>query len=203
VGEREVVIAVEALAPAHMDRFARLFEAASSPCYCRYWHFTGVKNDWLDRCAHRPEENLAEQTEAVRLGDASARGLVAIDRDAGDAVVGWMKLAPHEAVPKLTRLPVYRALASEPGSWVVGCFLIDPSRRRDGIARALLRAAEEHVCAWGGRVLLGYPRRSTETLHDEEAWQGPERLFVELGYTPIHDVPPYPVYRKVVAAGTT
>ena len=193
------MIEVEAFSPAHVDRFARLFEAASSPCYCRYWHFTGVKNDWLDRCAHRPEENLDEQAQAVRAGDDSARGLVAIDRSSEGAVVGWMKLAPLEAVPKLTRLPVYRALPSEPGSWAIGCFLIDPRHRREGIARALLRAAEEHVAAWGGRVLLGYPRRSSEPLHDEEAWQGPERLFVELGYAPIHDVPPYPVYRKVVS----
>jgi len=203
VGGRAFVIEVEAFSPAHVDRFAKLFEAASSPCYCRYWHFTGTKNDWLDRCAHRPEENLAEQAEAVRRGDASARGLVAVDRDAGDAVVGWMKLAPHESVPKLTGLPVYRALLAEPGTWTVGCFLVHPGERREGIARALLAAAESHVHAWGGRVLLGYPRRSTEPLHDEEAWQGPERLFVELGFTPIHDVPPYPVYRKVVVPGMT
>jgi GNAT superfamily N-acetyltransferase len=203
VGRRAFVIEVEPFAPAHVDRFARLFEAASSSCFCRYWHFTGTKNDWLDRCAHRPEENLAEQAAAVRAGDASARGLVAVDRAAGDAIVGWMKLAPHEAVPKLTSLPVYRGLAAEPATWTIGCFLVHPGERREGVARALLRAAEQHVHAWGGRVLLGYPRRSSEPLHDEEAWQGPERLFVELGYTAIHDVPPYPVYRKVVVSGAT
>lgn len=197
------MIEVESFSPAHVDRFAKLFEAASSSCFCRYWHFTGTKNDWLDRCANRPEENLAEQAAAVRAADGSARGLVAVDRDAGDAVVGWMKLSPHESVPKLTRLPVYRALAAEPGTWVVGCFLVDPGKRREGAARALLRAAEEHVGAWGGRFLLGHPRRSSEPLHDEEAWQGPERLFIELGYTPIHDVAPYPVYRKVVAPADT
>jgi GNAT superfamily N-acetyltransferase len=197
------VIDVEAFAPTHLDRFAALFEAASSACFCRYWHFTGTKNEWLDRCANRPEENLAEQAAAVRAGDDSARGLVALDRAASDAVVGWMKLSPREAVPKLTSLPVYRGLAGEPGAWTIGCFLVHPARRHEGVARALLAAAEVHVAAWGGRVILGHPRRSTEPLHDEEAWQGPERLFVELGYVPIHDVPPYPVYRKVVAPGNT
>ncbi len=197
------MIEVESFSPAHLDRFAKLFATASSSCFCRYWHFTGTKNDWLDRCAHRPEENLAEQSAAAREADGSARGLVAVDHAAGDAVVGWMKLSPHESVLKLTSLPVYRALTAEPGSWVVGCFLVSPGMRREGVARALLQAAESHVSAWGGRFLLGHPRRSNEPLHDEEAWQGPEKLFLELGYTPIHDVAPYPVYRKVVAGAAT
>ncbi len=197
------MIEIEVFGPSHIHQFAALFEAASSSCYCRYWHFTGTKNEWLDRCAHRPEENLAEQSAALGAGDPSARGLVAIDRAAGDAVVGWMKLAPHESVPKLTSLPVYRTLTAEPGTWAVGCFLVHPGERREGVARALLQAAEAHVRAWGGRFLLGHPRRSAEPLHDEEAWQGPERLFVELGYTPVHDVSPYPVYRKVVVPAAT
>ena len=197
------MIEVESFTHAHLDRFAKLFEAASSACFCRYWHFTGTKNDWLDRCAHRPEDNLAEQSAAAREAEGSARGLVAVDHAAGDAIVGWMKLAPHESVPKLMSLPVYRQLPAEPGSWVVGCFLVSPGMRREGVARALLRAAETHVGAWGGRFLLGHPRRSSEPLHDEEAWRGPEKLFLELGYTPIHDVAPYPVYRKVVARAAT
>lgn len=193
-------IVVEPLAEKHLAGFAKLFEAASSSCFCRYWHFTGTKNDWLERCAIRPEENLAEQREAVARGDASASGLVALDQG---VVVGWMKVAPRESLPKLTSLPVYRQLVAEPGTWTIGCFVVDPSARRRGVARALVQNAELYVAARGGRLIEGHPRRSTEPLHDEEAWQGPERLFVELGFTAIHDVSPYPVYRKVVARPTT
>ena len=193
-------IVVEALREEHLAGFAKLFEAASSSCFCRYWHFTGTKNEWLDRCANRPEENLAEQREAVARGDRSAGGLVALR---GAEVVGWMKLAPRESLPKLTSLPVYRQLVAEPGTWTIGCFVVDPAARRHGVARALVRAAESYVGAHGGRAIEAHPRRSTEPLHDEEAWQGPERLFVELGFTAIHDVSPYPVYRKVVARPTT
>jgi ribosomal protein S18 acetylase RimI-like enzyme len=189
-------IVVEPLAERHLAGFAKLFEAASSSCFCRYWHFTGTKNDWLDRCANRPEENLAEQTDAVVRGDVSASGLVAL---VDGAVVGWMKLAPRESVPKLTGLPVYRQLVAEPGTWTIGCFVVDPAARRRGIARALVQGAEAHVAARGGLAIEAHPRRSTEPLHDEEAWQGPERVFVELGFSAIHDVSPYPVYRKVVS----
>ena len=193
-------IVVEPLAEKHLAGFAKLFEATSSSCFCRYWHFTGTKNDWLDRCANRPEENLAEQADAVARGDVSASGLVAIE---DGAVVGWMKLAPRESLPKLTSLPVYRQLVGEPGTWTIGCFVVDPSARRRGVARALVQNAETYVAAQGGRLIEAHPRRSTEPLHDEEAWQGPEQLFRELGFAVIHDVSPYPVYRKVVARPTT
>lgn len=191
-------IHVEPFAPEHVEGFAKLFEGASSSCFCRYWHFTGVKNDWLDRCANRPEENLAEQADAVARGDLSARGLVALDRDRADAIVGWMKIAPRETLPKLTRLPVYKSLIGEPGTWTIGCFLVAPEARHRGVARALVAAAEPQVRVWGGKFIEAHPRRSSTPIHDEEAWQGPERLFMELGYVPVHDVAPYPVYRKVI-----
>ena len=87
----QIVPLTEALLP----RLLAFFEASASTCYCRYWHFTGTKNDWLDRCANRPEENAAELAAAVRAADPGARGLLAID-DRGD-VVGWMKLTPRSA----------------------------------------------------------------------------------------------------------
>ncbi|HSO40969.1 MAG TPA: GNAT family N-acetyltransferase [Labilithrix sp.] len=189
------MIAVERFAPRHLDGFGALFEAASSSCFCRYWHFTGTKNEWLDRCAHRPEENLAEQAAASRAGEPSASGLVALDEG---TVVGWMKVAPREALPKLTSLPVYRHLPFEPGTWSIGCFVVHPASRRRGVARALVQGAVDQVPAWGGRFLEGHPRRSEAPLYDEEAWQGPERIFLELGFSAIHDQGPYPVYRKVL-----
>jgi hypothetical protein len=191
------VIVVEPFGVQHLDGFRELFDAASSPCFCRYWHFTGTKNEWLDRCANRAEENLAEQAEALRKDDLSARGLVALE-DA--AIVGWMKVAPRETMPKLTSLPVYRNVPFEEGTWSIGCLLVHPAAGGRGGARARGRAGATHVLAWGGRVLEGHPRRSEAPLYDEEAWQGPERVFLELGFEPVHDVRPYPVYRKLLLA---
>ncbi len=191
---------VEPLSEAHLENFRALFEAASAPCFCRYWHATGTKNDWLDRCANRPEENFAEQAAAVRAGDPSAIGLVARN-DAG--VVGWIKVAPRTAVPKITGLPVYRTLPFEEGTWVIGCFLVHPSWRRHGVARALVEGAEVHVARCGGRFIEAHPRRSDVPLHDEEAFRGPEELFLARDYAAVHDVSPYPVYRKVLTPRIT
>lgn len=192
---------VAPLDAALFPRWAALFEAAHSPCYCRYWHFTGNKNDWLARAVDGGSANRAEQKAAIAEGGPAASGLVAIDTSSNEEpVVGWMKLAPRAALPKLRGLSVYRAhdLGSDEGVFSVGCFLVHPAYRRRGVARALLGAAPAFVRARGGTSIEAYPRRSREELHDEEALMGYESLFVELGFIPFGGEAPYPVLRRSV-----
>jgi GNAT superfamily N-acetyltransferase len=201
------VIRVEALparapsdATSQLRAFAELFEACACTCFCRWWHFEGTKNDWLARAANEPHANRDEHARLAREGDPRAGGLLALD---GETAVGWMKLTPRAAVPKLRRLPVYRGLdlGDDAGVWGVGCFLVRPDRRGQGVARALLVAADAHVRAAGGLAIEAYPRRSAETMHAEEAWMGPEKLFLECGFEPVEapvglGAAPYPVLRK-------
>ena len=192
---------VEPFGPEHLAGFRALFESAGSGCFCRYWHFTGTKNEWLARSAHTPEVNDAEMSAAVAAHDDSARGLVALD-DARD-VVGWMKLTPRAAVPKLTSLVPYRDVPALPGTWSIGCFLVSPTARRHGVAHALVEGAVKYLPTWGGHVLEAYPRHSEAPLYDEEAWQGPESLFVRLGFEVAHAAQQYPMYRKVLPSSGT
>lgn len=186
---------VEPLSEANLPALLALFEAAHSSCFCRYWHFTGNKNEWLDRCAHRPEENAAELTAAVRAGDPSARGLVALE---DGRAIGWLKLTPRTAVPKLRSLPVYRSLdlGDEHTTYSIGCMLVHPELRRRGVARALIEAAPAAAKSWGGAAVEAYPRRAEYALSDEEAWQGPESAFRATGFAVVHETPPYPVLRR-------
>lgn len=191
----EVTLIVEAVSPRWIPELLALFERAAIPCYCRFWHFTGNKNEWLERCAFRPEENANELRAAVESGEET--GLIARD---GDRVVGWMKLAKRARLPKLRRLAVYRSLdlGDEETTFSVGCFVVDPERRRQGVARALVAGAPAVARSYGAKAIEGYPRHSDAPLYDEEAWQGPERVFMENGFEAVHAVPPYPVYRKVL-----
>lgn len=191
-------VRVEAVTEAHLRSLNALFESSSSACFCRWWHFQGTKNDWLDRCANRPEENAADLAEAVRAGATAARGLVALDDT--NAVLGWMKLTARSDVPKLRSLPVYRnlALGDDTKTFSIGCLLVHPDARGRGIARALVEAAPAFARAWGADAVEAYPRRSAEPLHPEEAWQGPEHVFLAAGFDVAHDTPPYPIYRKLV-----
>ena len=186
---------IEAITPARTPALLALFERASISCYCRYWHFAGTKNDWLARCAFEPETNAKELADAIASGEET--GLVAIE---DDLVVGWMKLARRSRLSKLRKQGAYRALdlGDEETTFSVACFVIDPARRRQGVARDLVAHAPSVAKAYGARAIEAYPRRSDAPLYDEEAWQGPERIFLENGFEAVHDVAPYPVYRKVL-----
>jgi GNAT superfamily N-acetyltransferase len=186
-----------------------LFPRCGSPCYCHYWHFEGKKNDWLERCALRPEENRDAQLALVRSGAPEARGLVAMDDavEPGEAI-GWMKLAPRARLPKLRLQGAYRPLdlGSDDGIWSIGCLLVRPDRRHHGVARALIDAATRHAMAWGrpespARAIEAYPRGDTPgrgRLHDEEAWVGTQELFESCGFVRIAGEPAYPVMRKTL-----
>lgn len=190
-------ITIAALEPRYFAGWARLFEACSSSCFCRYWHFEKDKNAWLERCAFTPDDNRAEQVAAAADDAPGARGLIAL---AGDAVVGWMKLAPRAALPKLRRLNVYRAhdLGDDVGVYSIGCVLVDPAHRGQGVARALVHAAPAIVRGWGGTAVEAYPRTSTEPLHPEEAWMGPRAIFLAEGFVKVGGEAPYEVLRRVL-----
>jgi GNAT superfamily N-acetyltransferase len=192
---------VEPATSAHFDRLTTLFEACSSTCFCRYWHFGGTKNDWLTRCALSPDENKNELQAALEASSNSARGLVAIDSTAENKpIVGWMKLAPAASLPKLQKLPVYRASAGRDSENVfsIGCFLVHPDYRKRGVARALVEAAPEMVGAWGGEAIEAYPHSIDRQMHDEEAWMGPASIFFGAGFRMIAGENPYPVLRREI-----
>lgn len=172
---------VRRAAPADHAALAALFERDHSPCYCRYWHFTGTNKEWEARCALEPEKNRAEM---------EPEGLIALD---GEVVVGWMKLVPQPTLHKLLMRSPYRHLET-PNVWSIGCFLVDPSHRRRGVARALVSAAIELAPTLGIQTLEAYPR-VFEGMHEGEQWMGPIAMFEALGFRVFRDQPQYPVLR--------
>lgn len=199
-------LAVSWLRPEHAEAWSALFVRAECPCFCRWWHFEGDKNAWLDRCANRPHENRDEQLALLARAAparAAAGALIAHYMHRGALeIVGHMKLAPRALLPKLRNRPVHKRLdlGSDDGVWSVGCVLVDPRWRGKGVARLLLRAAPELVRAEGGVAIEGYPRRSSEALRDDEVWMGPEGLYASEGFVEIGGDGPYPVLRKVVTS---
>jgi GNAT superfamily N-acetyltransferase len=185
---------VEPLSESNADAWAALFERSGSPCFCRWWHFTGTKNEWLARCAEHPELNRDEQRALVARRAPEAAGLVAID---GGVAIGWMKLVPRVRLPKLLNLGPYRSLPRDLDEpvWSIGCFLVDPARRHHGVASALIRGSFDHVRAQGGTAIEAYPRRTDHQLHDEEAWMGTASLFARHGFVEVAGEGPYPVMR--------
>lgn len=197
----ETTYEVVAAGPCHADGLAALFHAAGSPCFCRFWHFTGTNNDWLDRCANAPGENERELREALASGSPEARGVVAIERATG-TLAGWMKVAPVPALKKAYDRRLYRNLpcfeGDRAGVFAIGCFLVHPEHRKRALSTALVRGAVEIAPSWGARALEAFPRRPKEPVRDDELWTGPMGAFERNGFEEVHAFEPYPVLRRAL-----
>lgn len=185
---------VRAVTAADFAALADLFTRDHSPCHCRYWHFTGTNKEWEARCAFEPEKNRAELHDALNAGSDEARGVIALD---GPRIVGWMKLTPRRVLTKLLARSPYKNLDEPPQLFAIGCFLIDPERRRSGVARALLEGGIGLAKGWGAKFIEAYPRLA-ENVHDAEHFMGPPSLFASLGFEIVRDQPQYPVMRRAL-----
>jgi GNAT superfamily N-acetyltransferase len=196
-----------AAGPPHEEGLIALFGASSSPCYCRFWHFEATNNAWLERCAVAPEENRAELVSALREGSVEARGVVALaGGGSGEAteVVGWLKVAPVEAMRKVYERRLYKNLpcfaGDRAGVFVIGCALVHPAYRRRGVGYALVEGAVRIAPSWGARALEAFPRRPKEAVSDEELWTGPVSVFTRSGFVEVNAFEPYPVLRRELEA---
>ncbi len=190
------MIEVVPLAPKHLDALSDLFRACECPCFCQYWHFTGDKNAWLERCATSPHLNEAALRADVVRGEARSMGLVALGEE---RAVGWMKLAPRAVLTKLRTRPVYRALdlGDDDGVLCIGCMLVRPDARRTGVARALVLAATRMAHDRGVRAIEAYPHVPPDagTRAPEQLWMGPRDLLASLGFQRVAGEDAYPVFR--------
>lgn len=189
---------VEAATPAHFEGLAALFEAAGSPCFCRFWHFAGDNNAWLDRCYNAVGENRAEFESALRAGSDEARGIVASDEHG--AIVGWLKVAPVAVMKKAYARRLYRNLpcfeGDRTGVFTIGCAMVHPAHRHRGVATALVAGAVRIAPSWGARALEAFPRRPKEPVSDDELWTGPMGVYEKNGFVEVHTFEPYPVLRR-------
>lgn len=185
----------------HAEALAALFESNGFGCFCRFWHFGGTSREWMERCFTGPETSRAEMQEALRQGSPEMWGLVA--ENAAGQVVGWLKAAPANVVPKLYNQRLYKGLpcfgGDRTGVFSIGCMLVREDMRRQGIARSLLRELIARAPSWGARALEAFPR-SDPDLSDAALQGGPLALLSEAGFRVVHDFFPYPVLRLDLGA---
>jgi GNAT superfamily N-acetyltransferase len=137
-------------------------------CYCTFFH----------RPPRIPaEEARLRPTRREQAADLIERGLMRGYLAYGDdgQVLGWCNVNAKTAFMRLEpHVPGDEAVAA------VVCFVIDPERRRQGIARALLERAIEDAGRRGFRAIEAYPssRARTEAGH----YHGPLALYESLGF---------------------
>lgn len=186
-------LAVRRASPSDHAALLGFFEAAGSRCYCHYHDFRGDGRAWQASLVENSEGHAAALLEGLASGAITA--LLALD---GERVVGWMRFGPPGQNRQYGQR-VYRDLPclSGPRERVASayCFLVDPTLRRRGVARALLGELVLAAGRFGFETIEGLPRGPGGAL-DEEFWTGPLSLFEELGFAVVHDFAPYPVVRR-------
>ena len=183
--------------PEHASGLVALFERSGVGCFCRYWHFTGDKNAWQERCAFSPETNRDQMVSALGEGSDEMRGVVALSTGS-DEVVGWLKVSPAHALRKLYDQRPYRGLPVLGGDlsevFTVGCALVDPAFRRKKVASQMIEHAVQVARDAGARAIDAFPFEAPEP-DDALLWMGPSGAFRQAGWSEIARIGPYPVLR--------
>ena len=191
--------------PEHIEGLEKLFHAAGSPCFCRFWHFTGTNNEWLDICANAPRENADAFARALADRNDEARGIVALhdDGDSAPHVVGWLKVAPAAVMRKAYERRFYKQLpvlaGDREGVFLIACALVHPAFRKRGVAKALVGAAVTLAPSLGASVLEALPYRPNASVMDEALWMGPMGAYHAHGFVEVGGLDTYPVLRKSLA----
>lgn len=143
---------------------------------------------------HYPPEvraaRLRAQTRCGRRNADTTSGLVAYR---GDEAVGWCAIEPRPNYIGLLR--VYRVPwegraedKGDPGIWAVTCFFVRAGFRRQGISRALAKAAVDFARERGARALEGYPMvvGKGQDIPWGELHVGSRSIFAAAGFTEIN-----------------
>jgi GNAT superfamily N-acetyltransferase len=139
-----------------------------SGCYCQCFYEDHRVVNWATRsgaqnraCAKR------------RLAQGEMRGVLAYREG---RVVGWCNAAPRPLLHALDEEP----LADAETVGTILCFLVAPSARGQGIARALLAAACEQLAAEGLQRVQANPRPNAASPGAHHF--GPLSLYLSAGF---------------------
>jgi GNAT superfamily N-acetyltransferase len=170
------MIQVKPLSPERLADFLKFFDGTAfsdnprwSSCYCQCFYEDHSVIKWSERTA---SENRALACE--RIQGRSMQGYLAYS---DGSPVGWCNAAPRHLLHALDDEPT-------PDAEHVGaiiCFLVEPSQRGHGIARALLDAACDGMRQQGLRIAEGNPR--VDTSSSAENHFGPLGLYLSAGFT--------------------
>jgi GNAT superfamily N-acetyltransferase len=156
------------------DDLAQLFgpSGAYSGCWCMWWRVKGSQFS-----ANGNSGNRAAMQSIVARDEVP--GLLAY---AEGAPVGWISLGPREAFGRLQRSPLLKPIDAQ-AVWSIVCFFIHRDHRNQGVAIALITAAEDYARAHGARILEAYPIDTGGSTKDQAAiFTGTAAMFRRAGY---------------------
>jgi ribosomal protein S18 acetylase RimI-like enzyme len=195
-------IVITPLRPEQSGDFLRFFDHergvafADNPqwakCYCHYYQVPKSIR-WASLSA--PQNRTAMQ---ARIEVGEMEGFLAYD---GGEVVGWVNAQPRHKLPhcfaRLGISPTPLACAPFEAAAIV-CFVIVPTQRRRGIARALLRGAIESLAARGFKLVDAFPFKSGDSERAADHYHGPLPIFLDAGFSVLSEHKDLTVVRKLL-----
>ncbi|MBF0407578.1 MAG: GNAT family N-acetyltransferase [Candidatus Riflebacteria bacterium] len=155
----------------------KLFGAkgACGGCWCMSWRIQkGVKWDEF-----KGEKAREAQKELVLKGES--KGILAYH---DSEPVGWLSFGKRSEYDKLNRAP---SLACDDCQevWSIPCFFVQRNFRNKGVATKMLLSAVEAIAKHGGKIIEGYPSKSTMKSKQPDAftWTGSMSLFLKAGFS--------------------
>jgi GNAT superfamily N-acetyltransferase len=179
--------------PVTRDRWADLVEmfdrSIVRTCFCMYYRKTGSGTG-------PGGENRAAMKALVDGG--TVPGLIGYE---DDVPVAWVSLGPREEYPKLARSPVMKPVDDRP-VWSIVCFFVAREARGRGLARRMLRAAQDYARSNGARLLEAYPVDKDEPSHPDFMFFGAKSMYDRAGFREVaRRKPTRPVVRKTLRPG--
>jgi GNAT superfamily N-acetyltransferase len=171
------------------DDLERLFgpNGAYSNCWCAWWILSN--KEWNASTPATRRELLQGL-----VADGAEPGLLAyLDGEP----VGWCAVGPRERYARMMspRSKTYRPLDDLP-SWVINCFFIARSSRRQRVASALLTAAVDYAFAHGAERIDAYPTDpGTQKANSFNLYVGYLPAFLAAGFVEVGRVGNRPVVR--------
>ena len=169
------IAAVKALDAATLPDFLAFFDSAAfadNPkwafCYCQFLYVDHNIVDWKSQTLTENRAAACDRVTADRM-----RGHLAY---ADGRVVGWCSAAPRFMMNSFDDEPDPEA----DSIGVIGCFVVDKVYRRQGIARALLRAACDAFVEQGLTYAHAFAQPNAAT--DSENHFGPLAMYVSEGF---------------------
>lgn len=170
------------LTPDRADLFMGLFDGegfADNPewagCYCRCYHFDDSMGEWneTDGATNRPAA-------CGLIADGTMRGWLAVE---GGRAIGWLNAARKDSYAAFRDDDMPGKPGDETG--MITCFLVAPSARGQGVARALLQRAIAAFREDGLKWVEGKPPRHAEG--PARNYHGPLKLFVDERFAIVGD----------------
>lgn len=172
-------VTIKRLSSASEEEFYRVH--AEGPCHCVAW--------WVPSWEGWSERSAAENATLRRsLFEANVHDGYLIYR--GGALAGWCQAWKRDAFAKLA---AQFGAASADDAWMIGCLVVLPAFRRQGVATEALELILDDLRLRGARTVDAYPKRGASDA--DELWNGPETTYARFGFTVVRDDAKRPVMR--------